>query len=129
MVYLIKILVMEKSIYIEVSASPCFGQELNIEKSEDVTKLHNDVNTLIHLNERIKDVSVANKFLERMQQQPLDVNDAPLRSRFAPWLSDKLEAARAEMASLDDAKKKVEHEKRLKEYDVKFKELKDSLGL
>lgn len=112
-----------------VKSTPAVGRELNLERCDGVLKIHNDVKTLLDIHNKVIDVNRANAFLARMQQQPISPGDAPTGSRFAPWLSDKLEAARNEFAELNAAEKKVERERKISEYNSKLSELKKSLGL
>ena len=105
------------------------GHELNIEETSDELHVHNDVHTLVNLQKRAADANVVNGFLSRMQAPEVDVSDVPTGSRFAPWLSDKLEAAKREISSLEDAEKDVAIQKKFAERKAALKEAAEKYGI
>lgn len=115
--------------FIDVAASRPVGFELNFEESSDTLHVHNDVQTLLNIKKRVEDANVLNGFLSRMQMPQVEVSDVPSGSRFAPWLSDKLDAAKNEFSSYQTALDDAERAKKQEEFDAQMKALKEKYGL
>ena len=83
----------------------------------------------MNIQKKINDANVVNAFLSRMQQPQVEVSDMPSGSRFTPWLSDKLEASKAELASLEEAEKEVKIQQHYKEKKAELQALADKYGI
>lgn len=119
---------MFKLVYCPVKSIPPFGRELNFEQSSTELHVHNDVHTLLNLKKKIEDANVINGFLSRMNQPNVDVSDIPTGNRFMPWLSDKLDAAKAELSQLKKAEDDAEKQKRFADAKAEYDKLCEKYG-
>lgn len=104
------------------------GRDLNFDESSFELHVHNDVHTLLNIKKKMEDTNVINAFLSRMQQPSIDVTDVPSGSRFLPWLSDKLSAARSELDSLKAAEDDAQKQEKFKAAKAEFDKLRENYG-
>lgn len=104
------------------------GRDLNFEESSNELHVHNDVSTLLNIKKKMEDSNVINAFLSRMQQPNVDVSDIPSGSRFMPWLSDKLLAAKSEFDSLKAAEDDVQKQEKFKAAKAEYDKLREKYG-
>ena len=76
----------------------------------------------------MEDANVINAFLSRMQQPNVEVSDVPTGSRFMPWLSDKLSAAKSELESLKAAEDDAQKQEKFKAAKAEFDKLREKYG-
>lgn len=115
-------------VYCPVKSVPPVGRTLNHEESSAELHVHNDVHTLLNIKKKVEDAAVINSFLASMTQPEIEASDVPSGSRFMPWLSDKLAAAKSELQSLERAELDEQNAQRLKEAKSKYDALREKYG-
>lgn len=115
-----------------VSVAPMVGSDLCIEDTDDVSILHSDSWLVLNLEKRARDanlISAINARLKDIGLSDIDISDAPIGSRFQPWLSDKLADAQASLSELSKAEKDKERTDALAKAEHDFDEFKKKLNL
>ena len=115
---------------------PPYGEELQITVVDGIVQVSSDINVLLNLNKKVQDVHQAENIIARVRELP-KVGDAPVDlssdsgapSRFFDSLSDRLEAAKAELRKLDVEEKKFKESADKKAAFERVQALKKKLGL
>ena len=112
----------------EVRFVPPFGSELNLVSDADGNvSVHSDDYVLLHLQEKRLAQNELDSFMSRFRSVSVPDGLSVTDSRFAPWLSDKLDAAKAEFASYKSTLDKDKADKEQKDFDEKLSALRARL--
>ncbi len=115
-----------------VSVAPMVGSDLCIEDTDDVSFFHSDSWLVLNLDKRARDanlISAINARLRDVGADGISMSDAPVGSRYQPWLSDKLANAQASLSELSKAEKDKERTDALARAEHDFEEFKKKLNL
>lgn len=115
-----------------VSVTPMVGSELCVDSTPELTVLHSDSWLVLNLQDRARDanlISAINARLRDVGADGIPMSDAPVGSRFQPWLSDKLAAAQDSLSELSRAEKDKERSDALAKAEHDFEEFKKKLNL